>query len=154
AVSKIENGQRRVDVDDVVAIALALEVSPNSILLTEGADAYSSVQMTPAVAMSEEQAWVWATQDNPLRDFDFDFFLSFSGAERDTARWLASRLLSHGYRIFYDEMVDLWGKDLSTTFHRAIGRSAYVIVLMSPDYVGSQSASHELRSATARNVAR
>jgi nucleoside phosphorylase len=71
-ISKIENGQRRVDVDDVVAFALALEVSPNQILLTEGARAASTVQLTPGRALTEKQAWAWASQVNPAGKLERD----------------------------------------------------------------------------------
>jgi transcriptional regulator with XRE-family HTH domain len=35
-LSKIENGDRRVDVDDLMAIAIALDVTPNGLLLPTG----------------------------------------------------------------------------------------------------------------------
>ena len=37
-LSKIETGERRVDVDDLLALALALETTPNRLLLDASAD--------------------------------------------------------------------------------------------------------------------
>lgn len=59
-LSKLETGQRRVDVDDLVALALALDVSPNRLLLTEDASNVDVIELTPAVSASEMVAWRWA----------------------------------------------------------------------------------------------
>ena len=67
-LSKIEKGQRRIDVDDIVALGLALDVSPNMILLPDGARASSTVQLTSTRAMTEEEAWAWVTRDKPVRE--------------------------------------------------------------------------------------
>lgn len=63
-VSKIERGERRVDVDDLAALATALGVTPNALLLppTTAGD----VDLTPAVRTSALNAWKWATGDTPL----------------------------------------------------------------------------------------
>jgi hypothetical protein len=68
-ITKIEKGKRRVDVDDLVALAVALNVSPNALLLPErlppGAD--GDVQLTPSVVVpSWRDAWAWACGERPL----------------------------------------------------------------------------------------
>ena len=64
-LSKIEKHQRRVDVDDLVSLALALDVSPNLILLRDSASQSDEIQLAPTVAMSEARAWDWGTCDDP-----------------------------------------------------------------------------------------
>lgn len=46
AISDIENGSRRVDVDDLMAIASALGVAPNALLLPHGYDDKELVETT------------------------------------------------------------------------------------------------------------
>jgi transcriptional regulator with XRE-family HTH domain len=60
AVNKIETGARRVDVDDLVAIALALNTTPNRLLLNDPADRRDRIEMTPEVTAAGFQAWAWA----------------------------------------------------------------------------------------------
>jgi transcriptional regulator with XRE-family HTH domain len=59
----IERGQRRVDVDDLIALALALRVTPNDLLLPdvrESGDAEISLT-SKVVAANARTAWTWAT---------------------------------------------------------------------------------------------
>jgi transcriptional regulator with XRE-family HTH domain len=63
AVHKIENGERRVDVDDLVAFALALKVTPNDLLLPDVRESGDGlIPLTSEMfAVSARAAWEWAT---------------------------------------------------------------------------------------------
>jgi len=61
-LSKIETGDRGADVDDLVALALALDVAPNRLLLT-GTVGENKIELTPEAEASESAAWRWATGD-------------------------------------------------------------------------------------------
>ena len=65
ALSKIERGERRVDVDDLVAIALALGVSPSTLLLPNVADD-TEIKVTGAGTVTAKAAWDWADGISPL----------------------------------------------------------------------------------------
>lgn len=65
ALSKIERGERRVDVDDLVAIAVALGVTPSTLLLPDVADG-TEVKITGAGAVTAKAAWDWADGIRPL----------------------------------------------------------------------------------------
>ncbi|MCT2587916.1 helix-turn-helix domain-containing protein [Actinophytocola gossypii] len=65
ALSKTEKGERRVDADDLVALARALSVSPNSLLLPLQITADTEVELTSAVVLQAEEAWTWALRDHP-----------------------------------------------------------------------------------------
>ncbi len=65
ALSKVEAGERRVDADDLVALAVALNVSPTRLLLPDGA-ADDQVELTPALSVDAAAAWEWATDRAPL----------------------------------------------------------------------------------------
>lgn len=84
-LSKTEQLDRRVDVDDLVAIAIALGVSPNRLLLagtsggamvlrypgdTEGIPvgtfAAESIDLTPSLRLPLLEAWEWASGERPL----------------------------------------------------------------------------------------
>jgi len=64
-LSKVERGKRGIDVDDLVALALALDVSPLRLLLTPGAGE-DQVALTAQIGTSERRAWEWATGEIPL----------------------------------------------------------------------------------------
>ncbi|WP_432504309.1 helix-turn-helix domain-containing protein [Kineococcus arenarius] len=64
-LSKLENGDRRVDVDDLVALALALDVTPSRLLLPAKAD-HSPLDLTPARVSTAHLAWKWAAGEAPL----------------------------------------------------------------------------------------
>jgi transcriptional regulator with XRE-family HTH domain len=63
-LSKIEKNQRSVDVDDLVALALALKANPNALLLppllTE------PVRLSESTSARWTEAWQWAAGDVPL----------------------------------------------------------------------------------------
>ncbi|THV43454.1 helix-turn-helix transcriptional regulator [Glycomyces buryatensis] len=76
AITKIEAGDRRVDVDDLVALAIALEVSPVTLLLP-GVDEVANVEadmintsksvpLTEKVSAPWEIVWRWAHGTDPL----------------------------------------------------------------------------------------
>jgi transcriptional regulator with XRE-family HTH domain len=71
AVTKTEDATRRIDVDDLVAFALALRSTPNRLLLPGTADIDKPYQVTPEYRVSERNAWLWALGERPLdRGFD------------------------------------------------------------------------------------
>ena len=68
-ITKTEKGDRRIDVDDLVALALALGVTPNTLLMPEvgylgASDAH---HLTPAVSGTAEELWQWAQGEPRLR---------------------------------------------------------------------------------------
>lgn len=89
AITKTEAGDRRVDVDDLVALAVALGVSPNRLLLempsggmllrrdpddTVGREVDTfhaeSIDLTSAIRVPLLDAWEWAGGDHPLPTLD------------------------------------------------------------------------------------
>lgn len=66
ALSKIENEQRRVDIEDLLALAVALETSPTSLLLPYEPDPRRSVAIVGTVAAPSSAAWEWAQGTEPL----------------------------------------------------------------------------------------
>jgi|SRR4051794_7697641 transcriptional regulator with XRE-family HTH domain len=64
-LSRIEAGTRRVDADDLVALAVALGVNPSRLLMPDGAGD-QVVNITMEVAAPEWAAWQWADGRHPL----------------------------------------------------------------------------------------
>ena len=64
-LSKIEQGDRRVDVDDLMALAIALDVSPNRLLLP-GTATEDKIELVPEGTTTTDTAWRWATGEAPL----------------------------------------------------------------------------------------
>lgn len=71
-ITKIEDGTRRVDVGDLVALAVALGVHPNRLLLPVD-DTTDEVALTPAVRAATAPAWNWAAGRVPLLTVDEDW---------------------------------------------------------------------------------
>ncbi|GAB2922902.1 helix-turn-helix domain-containing protein [Streptomyces heilongjiangensis] len=68
-VSKVERGDRRVDVDDLVAFALALNVSPLALLLPPvPIGDWATVRLTADVEALIADAWAWAAGEQALPD--------------------------------------------------------------------------------------
>lgn len=65
-VTKIEQCRRRVDADDLVALALALDVTPNRLLLPPVTG--EKTALTPDVECSSATAWAWACGDDHIPD--------------------------------------------------------------------------------------
>ncbi|MFF1655793.1 helix-turn-helix domain-containing protein [Streptomyces sp. NPDC058255] len=76
AINKIENGAaedttkqiRRVDVDDLVALAVAFNVNPSALLLPLTDDPTEIVKVTGVGDVSADRAWDWADGEMPLKD--------------------------------------------------------------------------------------
>jgi hypothetical protein len=64
-ISKIELGQRAVDVDDLVAIADALDTSPLRLLLSASAGE-STLDLTTELTATAADAWAWGLGEVPL----------------------------------------------------------------------------------------
>lgn len=68
AVEPIESEKnrkpRRVDVDELVALAIALDAVPNRLILAAEADE-TLCPLTPSVQVSSKDAWLWASGELP-----------------------------------------------------------------------------------------
>ena len=66
-VSEIERGASRVDVDDLMALALALDVSPATLLMPESMTLDEPVEATGVPDdLTGEQLWSWLVANRPL----------------------------------------------------------------------------------------
>ena len=92
AVGKIETGDRRVEVDDLMALAVALDVSPLSLLLPwswypDQPQAVTGLHTKPTA----ERIWMWAIGSEPLfadADADEDAVREFK--EASVPPWLGN----------------------------------------------------------------
>ncbi|WP_307044340.1 helix-turn-helix domain-containing protein [Streptomyces achromogenes] len=90
ALSKIERGERRVDVGDLVALAVVLDVPPITLLMPS--KAHGGVELTGTGGIdggtglvSGKRAWAWAQGREPLR---YPSGLDEQGRARFLAVWL------------------------------------------------------------------
>lgn len=87
-------------------------------------------------------------------DYEYDIAISFAGEDRELAEGIASRLIEHDVRVFYDELerAELWGKDLYQHLHEIYFEKAqFCLLLVSQDYVGKAWPEHELKAIQARD---
>lgn len=78
AISKIEKGQRKLDPDDLVGIAVALGTTPNALLFgSEHFLGIEPVEIAPEASFRADRVWSWADGEfpldpaNPKQQFDF-----------------------------------------------------------------------------------
>lgn len=65
-LARIERGERRVDADDLVALAIALRVNPTALLLPHDGGEDDPVELTPKYRRSMLRAWRWMQGEGPL----------------------------------------------------------------------------------------
>ncbi|MEU5737037.1 helix-turn-helix transcriptional regulator [Streptomyces tendae] len=63
-ITKIEKGQRRVDVDDLMALSIAMDTTPGRLLMPP--TLVGDVELTAGKTVSAIDAWMWATFRRPL----------------------------------------------------------------------------------------
>ncbi|MFI1394095.1 helix-turn-helix domain-containing protein [Streptomyces sp. NPDC020681] len=66
AIAKIEKQQRQVTVDDLVALAAALDVSPLALLLPTVGSGQEGVRLAEDLEVTAAAAWEWADGQKPL----------------------------------------------------------------------------------------
>jgi transcriptional regulator with XRE-family HTH domain len=75
AVDQIEKGKRRVDVDDLVALAVALDVSPATLLMPANTDMFTAIVATGVNGtVSAKRLWNWLNASYALRGDVMAFF--------------------------------------------------------------------------------
>lgn len=70
SIGKIESGDRRVEVDDLVVLASALGVSPLALLLPDADTSSDRVLITGHHSEVAENLWGWAVGAYPLGELD------------------------------------------------------------------------------------
>lgn len=65
-ITRIEKGERRVDVDDLTALAVALGVSPSAFLLPPTDSPEQTVDITGGGSVPSDTAWAWLDGTRPL----------------------------------------------------------------------------------------
>lgn len=76
-ITKIEKGERKVDVDDLLALAAVLRVSPATLLLPPVAD-NTATDITAVGSVPAWKAWRWMDGREPIKEpFDEDDFADF-----------------------------------------------------------------------------
>lgn len=73
-LGRIESGERRVDVDELTALAAAFGVSPATLLMPETDDAEAVVQLTGVEKGQAQRIWSWLTGSYPLAGSVLAFF--------------------------------------------------------------------------------
>jgi hypothetical protein len=70
ALQKIEAGKRRVDADELVALAFVLRTTPNNLLLPDTAEQGRMVEVTGIGEVDAADLWEWAHGHKPLYVLD------------------------------------------------------------------------------------
>lgn len=138
-LSKMENGQRRVTVEALLALAMALEVSPNWLLFPPTADDQAHILVGDTV-LTSRRAWDWALADRPegistgtgtSAAGGYDFYIADCGETGDWSLWVALHLQAWGCRVFHPRLIQL-GEPWKAALERAAADSDNVLVLIGP----------------------
>lgn len=86
AVSDVENGSRRCDVDDLVALAFVLETTPAALLFPRTDDGSDTVALTGIPGVSASDMWEWSDGVLPLFDRGEDWRVFRSRCRPEWAR--------------------------------------------------------------------
>jgi transcriptional regulator with XRE-family HTH domain len=89
AITRIEGGIRKVDVDDLMALAVALRVSPTALLMPPTVDPDEAVNITGEGEISADVAWEWTLGERPLSipaDDDGEVWNDFQTMSRPPGR--------------------------------------------------------------------
>lgn len=73
-LGRIESGERRVDVDELTALAAAFGVCPAALLMPESEDPEAIVQLTGTEKAQAQRIWSWLTGSYPLTGSVLAFF--------------------------------------------------------------------------------
>ena len=73
-IGRIESGERRVDVDELTALAAAFGVCPATLLMPEVEDTGAIVQLTGTEKNQAQRIWSWLTGSYPLGGSVLAFF--------------------------------------------------------------------------------
>ncbi|MGW4352436.1 Z1 domain-containing protein [Nocardia sp. NPDC004582] len=115
-LGKLEKGQRRVDVDDLVALALALEVSPNGLLLPDTASG-DRIDLTERFRVTSSEAWKWAVGDQPTDPLS----LALQRHEPSKSSTARSALpLPHNERADHRDLVIATATQIRMTLHHTL----------------------------------
>jgi hypothetical protein len=99
---KIVGKTRRVDADDLIALAIALSTSPASLLMPdiETAKADDQVRlMDKPPTVSAKRAWNWLTARDRIANFRFSAFVERSWPTWERERYEEQLLAEHEYRL-------------------------------------------------------
>lgn len=80
-------------------------------------------------------------------------FISYSKADKEIARRIANDLHNQGVNVWFDQYAFQVGDSIVQAIQRAIYASDYLIVLLSPNSVGSRWVKRELNIALANELA-
>ncbi len=72
-LSQIETGARRIDVDDLMVLAIVLDVSPNTLLIPAASNSEESVNITGAKGVSLREVWYFLLGMRSLAHGDLEF---------------------------------------------------------------------------------
>lgn len=95
-LSRLENGGRRVDADDLVALAIALGVNPNALLLPRDLPPDAEIELTPRFRARAWQAWAWMDGRQPLPGTDGEAARERFAREAEFTRKARPAFSAHG----------------------------------------------------------
>jgi hypothetical protein len=103
---------------------------------------------TATAESTEKSSPVRADDD---RDWDRDFFISYTQADREWAEWIAWQLEESGYTVIIQSWDMVPGQNFTIMMEEASRRSRRTIALLSPSYLESVYGREEWRAAYDRD---
>lgn len=115
AISRLEKGERRADVSDLVALAVALDCTPSRLYLPDE-DPGEPVAVTAGTTRTWRRAWQWAAGERSLDDPEQETFprtMKSWDNYLEAARWVAANCPhDESHQVTAGQMLDAAGDDL------------------------------------------
>jgi transcriptional regulator with XRE-family HTH domain/tetratricopeptide (TPR) repeat protein len=144
-IAKIESNVRKsVTADELAALANALGVTPTDLLAPPigHRDIVGTGSELKPTSELESRA-EWPRLDAPT----WDFFVSYTQADRAWAEWVAWELERDGYRVLIQAWDMVAGANWVNSMQEGVASAARTIALLSPGYVSSTYGSVEWQAA-------
>lgn len=103
-LSRIEKGERRVDVDDLVALAYALEVTPLTLLTPKSHGPDDRVEATGVNSVAALDLWQWMRTDLPLGKTIEDVTENLEFQWRSKPPWMKAEVVDRHQRYTSDHL--------------------------------------------------
>jgi transcriptional regulator with XRE-family HTH domain/tetratricopeptide (TPR) repeat protein len=144
-LSKISNGGRRVDVDDLVALALALDVSPNKIIFPAEASLDTEVDLSRGRTPYAKRSSQRTIKDNPVGRADI--FVSYVDTDEAWAAWIGTQLEAAGQRVRLQASYAPAGENAAVWIGAQMQAATCTVAVCSAPYFDSHWCTPEWTSA-------
>jgi hypothetical protein len=130
--------------------ALDIEEKPSSVIPVARTSPFSESEQKEVATVAGQIAEGLLRVDVE-EESDWDFFISYTQADREWAEWIAWQLDDAGFKVIVQSWHMVPGRNFVVAMEEASGRSKRTIAVLSPDYLKSVYGKTEWQAAFNRD---